>query len=111
MAGGGSGGWGVNGNIPEDWRLDKQSVDSGLDRAVDMYIPPTIGVGYGRVHVVRAGGQAEEDEGEDRGPAWKEDEEDSDQGAGEFLRTEDFDEAGAGRYRQVQNKILVADSR
>ena len=37
VAGGGSGGWGVNGNIPEDWRLDKQSVDSGLDRAVDMY--------------------------------------------------------------------------
>ena len=46
MAGGGRGGWGVNGNIPEDWRLDKQSVDSGLDRAVDMYIPPTIGSGH-----------------------------------------------------------------
>ena len=43
VAGGGSGGWGGNGNIPEDWRLDEQSVDSGLDRAVDMYIPPTIG--------------------------------------------------------------------
>ena len=46
VAGGGRGGWGVNGNIPEDWRLDKQSVDSGLDRAVDTYIPPTLVSGH-----------------------------------------------------------------
>ena len=45
-AGGGRGGCGVNGNISEDWRLDKQSVNSGLDKAVDMYIPPTIGSGH-----------------------------------------------------------------